>query len=161
MSTISRANADLMLLLMRNNVNNAEVLNAKTDQGVRSSVTQCHRRVLCAFLEPSSTSDSSHVGVVFRPKADLALLCQKHGIELPLHLAHLPTLPPQRTAEEKAALSAPAWDPMEKTALKDRPPRKTSLTLRNASSSLLRKMGNSGKSLKARLSRDSRSSNSG
>lgn len=89
---ISIASSQLMLLLLRANVPNAEIFHATTDR-------------------------------------ELALLAQKHGCELPRHLAHLPSLPPPRAA-------APAWDPnaaaLEGTALKDRPPRRTRLSLGDA-----------------------------
>lgn len=106
----SKNAADLTLLLMRAQVPNAEVLNAKTER-------------------------------------DLALLAVKHNISLPKHLSHLPTLPPSRTESEKAALVGPTdnWDPMEKTPMKDRPPRKYRLFLRSVSSSLLNKLGGSKK----------------
>ena len=58
---------------------------------------------------------------------ELAILATKYDISLPIHLAHLPTLPPPRSAEEKEALSRIAAEtdaPMDAVALKERPPRK-------------------------------------
>jgi len=93
---VSRAAADLMLLLLRHNVPNAEVFAAKTDR-------------------------------------ELALVAERHGIELPFHLAHLPSLPVPRTASEKALL-ADEMASMEaalegEEVVKDRPPRKARLAL--------------------------------
>lgn len=99
-SSTSRASAELMLLLMRASVPNAEMLRATTER-------------------------------------ELALLCTKFNIELPRHLQHLPTLPPVRSESEVAELIGPnaSWDPMEKEPLKDRPPRKASMTLHSATGS--------------------------
>ena len=95
-----KAHSDLMLLLLRAQVPNAEVLTTNTDR-------------------------------------DLALLAVKYDVELPMHLAHLPTLPPQRTESEAALLAEQlaqqSWDPMESEPLKDRPPRRVPTTLRSAS----------------------------
>ena len=68
-----------------------------------------------------------------KTERDLGLLAAKYNVDLPRHLAHLPTLPPQRTDSEKAALATASWDPLEKTPIKDRPPRKSNLFLRSAS----------------------------
>jgi len=92
-SAVSKAGADLMLLLMRGNVPNGEIFGAKTDR-------------------------------------ELALVAIKHGIKLPLHLQHLPTLPAPRSAEEKdqivqANLAAEqAYEQAEAADLKDRPQRR-------------------------------------
>ena len=95
----SKSSAELMLLLMRANVPNAVMFNAKTER-------------------------------------ELALLAVSYEISLPKHLSHLPTLPPVRSESELAALESElaraAWDPMAKEAIKDRPPRRTTLFLRSA-----------------------------
>lgn len=86
---VSSAQVDLMLLLMRSNVPNAEVLSAKGDR-------------------------------------ELAILAQRHGVDLPAHLAHLPTLPVERSPTEKAALvedyQAQESGLIDDSAVKDRPP---------------------------------------
>lgn len=70
---------------------------------------------------------------------DMALLAVKYGIELPMHLAHLPTLPAPKTADEMEALTKLAAEteaadnahaPAEK--VKERPPRRTRMRLGHA-----------------------------
>ena len=105
-SAVSRAGADLMLLLIRANIPSGEMLNAKTDR-------------------------------------DMALIAVKYGIELPLHLAHLPTLPPPKSEEQKEALSKLAAETAAadnahaatdgEKQVKDRPPRRARMRLGHAS----------------------------
>jgi len=72
---------------------------------------------------------------IFAAKTDreMALLAQKHGIALPQHLSHLPTLPLPRSATEKArleaAMAAAEAEIEGESALKERPPRKARLGL--------------------------------
>jgi len=103
-SPVSRAGADLMLLLLRANIPAGEMLSAKTDR-------------------------------------DMALLAVKYGIELPRHLAHLPTLPPPKTEEERerdakiAAETEAADNAHAEMSLnvKERPPRRARMRLGHAS----------------------------
>jgi len=104
-SSISKAGADLMLLLLRANIPSGEMLGAKTDR-------------------------------------EMALLAIKYGIELPRHLAHLPTLPPPKSAEEKEALSKLAAETEaadsahashDASKIKERPPRRMRMRLGHAS----------------------------
>ena len=72
---------------------------------------------------------------VFAAKTDreMALVAVKHGIELPKHLSHLPTLPAPKSASEKQLIAAEmqsAEAALEgETAIKERPPRKARLGL--------------------------------
>ena len=71
----------------------------------------------------------NHLVLATSSDRDLAILAQEHGVPLPLHLAHLPTLPAPKKPEDMEA-AALAWDAASaelegKSALQDRPPRKT------------------------------------
>ena len=73
----------------------------------------------------------NHLVLATQSDRDLAILAQSYGVELPQHLAHLPTLPAPKKPEEMEA-AALAWDAASaelegKSALQDRPPRKTRL----------------------------------
>lgn len=94
---VTAAGRELMLLLLRANVPNAELLTAKTDR-------------------------------------EYALIAQKHGVALPLHLSFLPHLQPPHSQSEKELVQK-AHEEQEASmvegtaAIKERPPRRTRLLL--------------------------------
>jgi hypothetical protein len=75
---------------------------------------------------------------LFAAKTDreLALLAVKHGVELPRHLAHLPSTPPPKSAEEKEEIAhanqAEEEDLIGRQPEKERPHRRGRLVLQSA-----------------------------